>query len=53
MRGCLPGFVTHYELKQWDSAFAALTQVTENYPDTTLARLAESRLRSMRTEGHY
>jgi len=44
---------THYELKQWDSAFAALTQVTENYPNTTLARLAESRLRSMRTEGHY
>lgn len=44
---------THYELEQWDSARAALTQVQENYPDTTLARLAESRLRSMRMEGHY
>ena len=44
---------THYELKQWDSARAALTQVQESYPDTTLARLAESRLRGMRMEGHY
>ena len=44
---------THYELKQWDSALAALTQVQKNYPNTTLARLAESRLRSMRMEGHY
>ena len=44
---------THYELKQWDRARAALTQVQESYPDTTLARLAESRLRGMRMEGHY
>ena len=44
---------THYELEQWDSSRAALTQVQESYPDTTLARLAESRLRSMRMEGHY
>jgi tol-pal system protein YbgF len=44
---------TYYELKQWDSARAALTQVQESYPDTTLARLAESRLRGMRMEGHY
>lgn len=44
---------THYELKQWDLARAALTQVQESYPDTTLARLAESRLRGMRMEGHY
>jgi tol-pal system protein YbgF len=44
---------THYELEQWDAASAALTQVKESYPDTTLARLAESRLRSMRMEGHY
>jgi tol-pal system protein YbgF len=43
---------THYELKQWDLARAALTQVQEQYPNTTLARLAESRLRSMRLEGH-
>jgi len=44
---------THYELKQWDQARAALTQVQEQYPDTTLARLAGSRLRSMKLEGHY
>jgi tol-pal system protein YbgF len=44
---------THYELKQWDQARAALTQVEEQFPDTTLARLASSRLRSMRLEGHY
>ena len=44
---------THYELKQWDLARAALTQVQEQYPDTTLARLAGSRLRSMKLEGHF
>ena len=44
---------THYELKQWDQARAALVQVQEQYPDTTLARLAGSRLRSMKLEGHY
>lgn len=44
---------THYELKQWDQARAALEQVQEQYPDTTLARLAGSRLRSMKLEGHY
>ena len=44
---------THYELKQWDQARAALVQVQEQYPDTTLARLAGSRLRSMKLEGHF
>lgn len=44
---------THYELKQWDQARAALTQVQEQYPGTTLARLAGSRLRSLKLEGHY
>jgi tol-pal system protein YbgF len=44
---------THYELEQWDSARAALTQVQEKYPESTLSRLAENRLRSMRMEGHY
>ena len=43
---------THYELEQWDSARAALTQVQEKFPDSTLSRLAENRLRSMRMEGH-
>ena len=44
---------TYYELAQWDQARAALTQVQELYPDSTLSRLAENRLRSMRMEGHY
>ncbi len=44
---------THYELKQWDQARAALVQVQDQYPNTTLARLAASRLRSMKLEGHY
>lgn len=44
---------THYELKQWDQARAALEQVESQYPGTTLARLAGSRLRSMKLEGHY
>ena len=44
---------THYELKQWDQARAALVQVQEQYSGTTLARLAGSRLRSMKLEGHF
>ena len=28
-------------------------EFAEQYPNTTLARLAESRLRSMRLEGHF
>ncbi len=44
---------THYELKQWDQARAALEQVQAQYPGTTLARLAGSRLRSMKLEGHF
>lgn len=44
---------TYYELKQWDNARTALTRVQTDFPDTTQARLAESRLRSLRMEGHY
>jgi tol-pal system protein YbgF len=44
---------THYELKQWDLARAALIQVQEQYPDSTNARLAGSRLRTMKVEGHF
>lgn len=44
---------TYYELKQWDNARTALTRVQADFPDTTQARLAESRLRSLRMEGHY
>ncbi len=44
---------THYELKQWELARAALSQVQKQYPNTTVARLAENRLRSMKVEGHF
>ena len=44
---------THYELKQYEQARAALEQVQREFPDSTFARLAESRLRSMRLEGHF
>jgi len=44
---------SHYELRQWNEARAALEQVRSEYPDTTLARLAEGRLRDMRLAGHY
>ncbi|MGA9422353.1 MAG: tol-pal system protein YbgF [Rhodanobacteraceae bacterium] len=39
-----------YELKQWDDATATLTEVTRKYPGTTVARLAEGRLRALKTD---
>jgi tol-pal system protein YbgF len=39
-----------YELRQWDEAEATLNRVTQQYPDTTVARLAQGRLRAMRLE---
>lgn len=44
---------SHYELERWNQARAALEQVRSQHPGTTLARLAESRLRDMRLAGHY
>lgn len=44
---------SYYELEQWNEARAALEQVRSQYSGTTLARLAESRLRDMRLAGHY
>lgn len=44
---------SHYEKKEWPQARAALEQVKAQYPDTTLSRLADSRLRNMRLEGHF
>lgn len=41
-----------YELKEWAAAEHALKDVVETYPGTTVARLAEGRLRAMRLEGH-
>lgn len=40
----------HYEMKQWDRAESTLTQVMQDYPDTTVARLAEGRLRALKLE---
>lgn len=44
---------SHFELRQWNEARAALEQVRSDFPNTTLARLAETRLRDMRLAGHY
>lgn len=44
---------SYYELEQWNEARAALEQVRSQHSGTTLARLAESRLRDMRMAGHY
>ncbi|WP_376692601.1 tol-pal system protein YbgF [Wenzhouxiangella sp. EGI_FJ10409] len=44
---------SHYELERWNQARAALEQVRSEHPGTTLARLAEGRLRDMRLAGHY
>lgn len=41
---------TQYELKQWDAAEATLNKVVETYPDTTVARLAQGRLRALKME---
>ncbi|MFW5815343.1 MAG: tol-pal system protein YbgF [Wenzhouxiangella sp.] len=43
---------SHFELRQWTEARAALEQVRSEHAGTTLARLAESRLRDMRLAGH-
>lgn len=44
---------SHYELEQWTEARAALEQVRSRHSGTTLARLAENRLRDLRMAGHY
>ncbi len=41
----------HYELREWNEAEAALNEVVRLYPDTTVARLAQGRLRALRLEG--
>ncbi|MEO8673751.1 MAG: tol-pal system protein YbgF [Tahibacter sp.] len=40
-----------YELKQWAPAEATLNRVVQKYPDTTVARLAQGRLRALKLEG--
>jgi tol-pal system protein YbgF len=44
---------SHFELQQWNEARAALEQVRTDFPNTTLSRLAEGRLRDMRLAGHF
>ncbi len=44
---------SHFELRQWTEARAALEQLRSEHAGTTLARLAESRLRDMRLAGHF
>lgn len=40
----------HYELRNFAEAEAVLNQVIQQYPDTTVARLAQVRLRALRLE---
>lgn len=40
----------HYELRAFAEAEAVLNQVIEQYPDTSVSRLAQSRLRALRLE---
>jgi tol-pal system protein YbgF len=44
---------SQYELKQWDQAEATLNQVVQTYPDTTVAHLAQGRLRALKTEPRH
>jgi tol-pal system protein YbgF len=39
-----------YEMKQWDQAQATLSQVLQQYPNTTVANLAQGRLRALKIE---
>ncbi len=39
-----------YEMKQWDQAQATLNQVVQQYPNTTVANLAQGRLRALKIE---
>lgn len=44
---------SYFEMRQWNEARAALEQVRSEHPNTTLSRLAETRLRDMRLAGHF
>lgn len=41
---------THYELRQWPEAEQVLNDVVRRYPDTTVSRLAQGRLRALMLE---
>lgn len=42
-----------YEQKQWDEAESTLNKVVQTYPDTTVARLAQGRLRALKMEARH
>jgi tol-pal system protein YbgF len=42
-----------YELKQWAQAEATLNQVVQQYPNTTVANLAQGRLRALKLEAQH
>ncbi|MGN6519822.1 MAG: tol-pal system protein YbgF [Dokdonella sp.] len=44
---------SQYEQKQWDAAEATLNEVVQKYPDTTVARLAQGRLRALQSEARH
>jgi tol-pal system protein YbgF len=43
---------THYELKQWGKAREILTAVVQKYPKSSAAKLADTRLKRIQSEGH-
>lgn len=43
---------SHYELAQWEQARKVLTDLMNDYPNTSASRLAEERLKRMKREGH-
>ena len=43
---------SYYALKKWKSARSALKEVVERWAGTSVAKLAEQRLKRMRREGH-
>jgi len=42
---------SYYELKEWERAEAVLTDVVNRYPEQTVGKLAQGRLRALRLEG--
>ena len=42
-----------YEQKQWAQAEATLNQVLQKYPNTTVANLAQGRLRALKLEAQH
>ncbi|MGF1645093.1 MAG: tol-pal system protein YbgF [Thiotrichales bacterium] len=43
---------SYYELKQWSNARNVLNEIVQNFPGSTVAKLADERLRRMQREGH-